>query len=191
MTSSGTATGTRQPLMVAVVGLLLVSACSTAAQNPYQSPSGFGQVVAVAERMPAPEVTGTLLDGSEFTLRDWAGKVVVINFWGSWCGPCRVEAPELRAVHEATRARGVEFLGVDVKDQRDLATAFEDRFGIDYPSIFDPRGEVSLRFQNFPANAIPATIVIDRAGRVASLFPRPLREEDLLPVVLRLAEEAA
>ena len=191
MTSSGTATGARRPLLVAVVGLLLVSACSTAAQNPYQSPSGFGQVVPVAERMPAPEVTGTLLDGSEFTLRDWAGKVVVINFWGSWCGPCRVEAPELRAVHEATRARGVEFLGVDVKDQRDLAIAFEDRFGIAYPSIFDPRGEVSLQFQNFPANAIPTTIVIDRAGRVASLFPRPLREVDLLPVVEQLAEEAA
>ncbi|MBA3524361.1 MAG: TlpA family protein disulfide reductase, partial [Geodermatophilaceae bacterium] len=164
---------------------------STAAQNPYQSPSGFGQVVPVAERLPAPAVTGTLLDGSEFTLRDWAGKVVVINFWGSWCGPCRVEAPELRAVYEATRASGVEFLGVDVKDQRDLAIAFEDRFGIAYPSIFDPRGEVALQFQNFPANAIPTTIVIDRAGRVASVFPRPLREEDLLPVVVQLAEETA
>ncbi|MGI8692952.1 MAG: TlpA family protein disulfide reductase, partial [Geodermatophilaceae bacterium] len=98
---------------------------------------------------------------------------------------------ELRAVHEATRASGVEFLGVDVKDQRELAIAFEDRYGIAYPSIFDPRGEVSLQFQNFPANAIPTTIVIDRAGRVASIFPRPLREEDLLPVVVQLAEETA
>lgn len=145
----------------------------------------------VAERRPAPEVTGTLLDGSTFTLRDWDGKVVVINYWGSWCAPCRVEAPELRAVYEATRASDVEFLGVNVKDQRELAIGFEERFGIAYPSLFDPRGEVALKFQNFPANAIPTTIVIDRAGRVASVFPRPLREEDLLPVVVQLAEETA
>lgn len=186
MTKPHTAFGVRR-LMVAIAGLLLLSACATA----NQSPSDFGQVVPVAERMPAPEVTGTLLDGSQFTLGDWAGKVVVINFWGSWCAPCRAEAPELRAVYEATRASGVEFLGVDVKDQRELAIAFEDRFGIAYPSIFDPRGEVSLQFRNFPVNAIPTTIVIDRSGRVASMFPRPLREEDLLPVVVRLAEEAA
>lgn len=85
----------------------------------------------------------------------------------------------------------MRFLGVDVKDHRDLAIAFEGRYGIAYPSIFDPRGDVSLQFRNFPANAIPTTIVIDRAGRVASVFPRPLREEDLLPVVVQLAEEAA
>lgn len=187
-----TAAGTRHRLMVAVAGLLLLSACSggvAAEQNPARS--DFGGVLPAQERVRAPEVTGTLLDGSEFRLTDWAGKVVVINFWGSWCGPCRVEAPELRAVYEATRASGVEFLGVDVRDQRQLAIAFEQRFGIDYPSIFDPRGEVALRFQNTPVNAIPSTIVIDRAGRVASIFPRPLREEDLLPVVTALSEEAA
>jgi len=178
--------------MVAVAGLLLLSACSgdvAAEQDP--SRPDFGEIVPARERVLAPEVTGTLLDGSEFTLTHWAGRVVVINFWGSWCGPCRVEAPELRAVYEATRAGGVEFLGVDVKDQRQLAIAFEQRFGIEYPSIFDPRGEVALLFQNVPTNAIPTTLVIDRAGRVASVFPRPLREEDLLPVVMALAEETA
>ncbi len=187
-------------IAVAVLVALLLAGCTggtdavdlnNGGQFRFVEATPSGELISADERGTAPEFGGTLLDGAEFVATDLDGDVAVINFWGSWCGPCRLEAPELRAVHEATRASGVEFLGVDVKDQRDLAIAFEDRFGIAYPSIFDPRGEVALRFQNTPVNAIPSTIVIDRAGRVASVFPRPLREEDLLPVVTTLAEEAA
>lgn len=187
-TRVSTAIRPRRVILPAIMVGLLLSGCSSGSPSPYRA--GAEQVIAATDRVPAPQVNGTLLDGSKFTLDAWTGKVVVINFWGSWCAPCRAEAPELRAVYEATRASGVEFLGVDIKDQRDLAVAFEAKFGIIYPSIFDPRGEVALGFKNFPTNAIPTTIVIDRAGRVAVIFPRPLREPDLRPVVEQLTKES-
>ncbi len=68
------------------------------------------------------------------------GDVAVINFWGSWCAPCRVETPEFQTVYADVADQGVQFLGVDVKDQRQLAAAFFDSVGVTYPSLFDPRG---------------------------------------------------
>ncbi len=116
----------------------------------------------------------------------------MINFWGSWCAPCRVENPEFQAVHADAADRGVQFLGIDVKDQRQLAAAFLDEVGVPYPSAFDPRGEVALSFSGFPANVVPATILLDRDGRVTAVYTGQVRGEDLRTVVdLLLAEAAA
>ncbi|WP_236826448.1 MULTISPECIES: TlpA disulfide reductase family protein [unclassified Blastococcus] len=130
-------------------------------------------------RQFAPEFGGELLDGTEFRSTSLAGDITVINFWGSWCAPCRVETPEFQAVYADVADSGVRFLGVDVKDQRQLAQAFVESVGAEYPSLFDPRGEVALAFRGFPANVVPSTILLDRAGRVAAVYVAVVPEEDL------------
>ncbi len=129
-----------------------------------------GEVIAESDRASAPAFTGVLLDGVEFDSSSLSGEIVVINFWGSWCAPCRLETPEFQRVYEEVSDQGVSFLGINVKDDRQLAQAFLDDKGITFPSLFDPRGEVALAFRDFPANAIPSTIVIDQDGRVAAVY---------------------
>lgn len=143
---------------------------------------------------PGPLSGPDLMDTSRtISLTDFAGQVVVINVWGQWCGPCRAEMPELQEVYEATRASGVAFLGIDVRDNdidapRDFIT---DR-GITFPSIYDPAMRTMIAFGGrYPATVIPSTIVLDRSHRVAAVFLRELLAEDLLPVVRRLAAEPA
>ena len=150
-----------------------------------------GRAYPPADRPVVPEISGELLDGSAYSLSELAGSVVVLNFWGSWCGPCRAEAPELQQVYEATRAGGVEFLGVNVKDQRPLALAFVANKGLEFPSLFDTGGSVALQLRQTPPNAIPSTLVLDRRHRVAAVWLGPVAAEQLQPVVTALAEEAA
>jgi peroxiredoxin len=114
----------------------------------------------------------------------------VLNFWGSWCAPCRVESPQFQEVYAEVRDQGVQFLGVNVKDTDQLARAFEDSFGIEFPSLDDPRGEVALAFRDYPANAIPSTIVLDAQGRVAAVYTGAVEQDDLRAVLdLLMAEE--
>ena len=115
---------------------------------------------------------------------------MVINFWGSWWAPCRVETPELQSVYADVRDDGVDFLGVDVKDERQLAQAFLSDIGAEYPSLFDPRGEVALAFRGFPANVVPSTILLDRKGRVAAVYTGAITGEDLRSALDPLIEEA-
>jgi thiol-disulfide isomerase/thioredoxin len=158
----------------------------------FTGPTPTATVIAEERRAPAPAFSGELLDGSPFDSSSLAGDVAVLNFWGSWCVPCRVETPEFQAVHAEVADRGVQFLGIDVKDQRQLATAFVERLGVAYPSVFDPRGEVALAFRGFPANVVPSTILLDRAGRVAAVYTGQVRGEDLRTAVeLLLAEDRA
>lgn len=149
----------------------------------------LGEVIPVDARESAPTFEGELLDGTAFTSSNLAGDVAVLNFWGSWCAPCRVETPEFQAVYADVSDSGVQFLGVDVKDDRQLAQAFVDSVGVTYPSIFDPRGEVAMAFRGFPANVVPSTILIDRAGRVAAVYVAVVPEEDLRTALDQLAAE--
>ena len=117
----------------------------------------------------APDVKGTTLAGRKFALAADRGDVVVLNFWGSWCAPCREEAPALAALAAHFRPSGVRFVGVDIQDSPDAAEAFEHTFRITYPSLNDPGDEVALAFQStVPPAGIPTTLVINRAGRVAA-----------------------
>ena len=149
-----------------------------------------GEVIPEGERAGAPEFSGTLLDGGDFSSTELAGDVAVVNFWGSWCAPCRVESPEFQEVYAEVRDRGVQFLGINVKDTDQLARAFEQNFGIEFPSLDDPRGEVALAFRDYPANAIPSTIVLDQQSRVAAVYTGTVAQDDLRGVLdLLLAEE--
>jgi len=139
------------------------------------------------------KISGPLLTDPAKTVSvdDFAGKVVVVNVWGQWCGPCRSEIPELEKVYEATRAKGVEFLGIDVRDNnRDAAVDFVTDRKVTYPSIYDPAMRTMIAFGGrYPTTVIPSTVVLDRKHRVAAVFLRELLAEDLLPVVQKLAAE--
>jgi thiol-disulfide isomerase/thioredoxin len=125
------------------------------------------------------------------SLNDFDGKVVVINVWGQWCGPCRSETRELQKVYDATKSKGVAFLGIDVRDNnRQSAVDFVVDRKVTYPSIYDPSMRTMIAFGGkYPTTVIPSTVVLDRQHRVAAVFLRELLAEDLQPIVERLAAE--
>lgn len=193
--------GTLVPLLLAL-GLLL-GGCTSGGGGDSSSGSAqsgtfdftgntpLGEVIPRDSRQTAPEFSGEYLDETPFRSTDLAGDIVVLNFWGSWCGPCRVESPDFQAVYADVAASGVQFLGVDVKDQRQLAQAFMDDLGVEYPSLFDPRGEVALAFRGFPANVVPSTILLDREGRVAAVYVAVVPQDDLRRALDALLAEGA
>jgi peroxiredoxin len=186
-------------LLGALVGALVLTGCATGTDAVDVNNGGefrfvqgtpAGEVIPPDERASAPDFSGTLLDGREFDSGELDGGVAVLNFWGSWCAPCRVESPQLQEVYAEVRDQGAQFLGVNVKDTDQLARAFEDSFGIEFPSLDDPRGEVALAFRDYPANAIPSTIVLDAQGRVAAVYTGAVEQDDLRAVLdLLMAEE--
>lgn len=143
---------------------------STALSNGQSFVSGTGTTFLVAARRPkAPDISGKTLTGSRLSLSDYRGSVVVLNFWGSWCAPCRAEAPDLAALASRYRSLGVRFLGIDIQDDPTSAEAFMHTFRIAYPSLNDPGDEIALAFRKtVPPAAIPTTLVIDRSGRIAA-----------------------
>jgi thiol-disulfide isomerase/thioredoxin len=141
---------------------------------------------------PGPLSGPDLMDPAKtISLDDFAGKVVVINVWGQWCGPCRSEIVQLQKVYDATKAQGVAFFGIDVRDNnRDAARDFVIDRNITFPSIYDPPMRTMIAFGGkYPTTVIPSTIVLDREHRVAAVFLRELLAEDLQPVVQRLLDE--
>ncbi len=159
--------------IVAVIGaLVLVAGCSGAGNRGstggYVSGNGEITKVAAADRKPAPTLEGKDLDGEPFTSEAFAGKTLVVNVWGSWCPPCRREAPVLKAVSDEYADKGVQFIGILVRDDVSSAKAFNRKFGITYPSIDDYSNRNGLGFvSSLPAQAIPTTWIIDAKGRVA------------------------
>jgi len=120
-------------------------------------------------RPKAPAVAGTTLTGSKFKLSTDSGSVVVMNFWGSWCTPCREEAPALGSLARHFAGTGVRFIGVDIRDDPASAEAFIRTFRIGYPSLNDPNDLIALDFSGtVPPAGIPTTLVIDRSGRIAA-----------------------
>ncbi|MDJ1114713.1 TlpA family protein disulfide reductase [Microbacterium dauci] len=134
--------------------------------------SGDGRVTEIAEadRGDAVEFSGTAVDGSTISSADYAGEVLVINFWYAQCGPCRAEAPILEDVHTSTSEAGANFLGVNIYDGPEQAASFDETYGITYPSIL-ARGDVDLKlaFADWTSlQAAPTTLVLDKQGRVAA-----------------------
>lgn len=162
--------------LVAAIGLSM-AACGTSSQEDVSirpSDTGFvsgdGSVSFIAEsNRGAPiEIAGSTIEGNEVEL-DRLATATVVNVWASWCAPCRAEAEVLNEVEAETGANGVRFLGVNVRDSKPAAAAFQRRFEVEYPSIFDPSSSTLLAFGNtLPPNAIPSTIVLDQQNRVAA-----------------------
>jgi peroxiredoxin len=189
----------RRQLLGALTGAVFLAGCSTGSsavdvnnggQFRFVAGTPAGEVIPEDQRAAAPDFSGTLLGGGDFTSTELAGEVAVLNFWGSWCPPCRVETPQFQEVYADVRDQGVAFLGLNVKETSEqFAQAFVDSEGIEFPSLYDPRGEVALAFRDYPANAIPSTIVLDRDGRVAAVYTGEVAQYDLRAVLDRLMAE--
>lgn len=135
-------------------------------------------------RSTAPNLEGTTLDGDPFALSDLAGKIVVINVSGSWCGPCRAETPDLVRLARHNANRGVRFVGIDTRDNLASAKAFVTKFKVPYPSLFDEGGQVLLPFRGvIPTAVIPSSVVIDREGKVAARVIGPVTHNTLNSVL--------
>ncbi|MGH3841941.1 MAG: TlpA disulfide reductase family protein [Pseudonocardiaceae bacterium] len=181
--------------------VLALTACSTGrdavargGEFGFVSPGGQTKIFYDPPRtrgtIPALAGEDLLEPGKQITLSGYAGKVVVLNIWGSWCGPCRAEMPGLQRVYDQTRDSGVQFLGIDVRDEvRSAPQDFVRNLGVTYPSIYDPPGRSLLALRGYPRSVVPSTIVLDRQHRVAAVFLTSLRDTDLLPVVRRLTTE--
>jgi thiol-disulfide isomerase/thioredoxin len=134
----------------------------------YVGPDGTITVLTAAERGAPVAISGTTIEGRRLDLATMRGKVIVLNVWGSWCPPCRKEAPDLQRAYTALQPRGVEFVGLDVDDQAPQATAYQKAFGVTYPSLADDGGKSLLALRGaVSAKTLPATLVLDRQGRIA------------------------
>lgn len=138
-------------------------------QKGYVAGDGRIEQLAPEDRSSLIELSGITLEDEPWDSRDHRGEVVVINVWGSWCGPCDAEAPDLVAVSEDFTEAGapVTFIGVNVRDSVPSAIAFERRHGVPYPSLLDDGGRTLARLQGL-ATSRPTTMLLDGEGRVAA-----------------------
>ena len=177
--------------LLATVATVALAACTSPEGEEACRTNADGVIeCAPDQRSAAPKLAGELLDGGSYDVAKDRGQVVVVNFWGSWCAPCRAEADDLEATYQATKGSGVAFLGVNVQDQRDKAKAFEEGYGITYPSLFDPGSRLALAL-DIPPNTVPATVVLDRDGRIAAVIRAAVKQQGLQPIVERIAAESA
>lgn len=176
-------------LAVLVLGCGLLTGCTA---DTGQSVAGQGYIagrgtiteVAPADREDPVDLAGRTLDGERFDVADYRGQVVVVNVWGSWCPPCIAEAPALQQVWEQSEPKGVQFVGIDFRDNVDSARAHEKRFGSTYPSIDDPSGETLLQLRGtLNPRAVPSTLVLDRQGRMAARVLGQVRASTLRALV--------
>ncbi|MFC9795774.1 TlpA family protein disulfide reductase [Streptomyces sp. NPDC127584] len=155
--------------------------------------TGGISTAAKGERAATGELAGETLDGKQLDVADLKGKVVVLNVWGSWCAPCRAEAPHFAKAAKDLKAKGVEFVGLNTRDpNKQPALAFEEDYGVTYPSLYDPQGRLILF--GFPKGtlspqSIPSTVVLDKEGRIAARSLMALNEEKLRSMIDPLLKE--
>ena len=188
---------TRPRVIVAALLLTALTGCISGLERyggfTFVSPGGQTELTyPVAERgtigdLFRPDLTS---DGT-IHLSDYAGKVMVINVWGSWCGPCRAEADSLSLAATLTADKGVQFLGIDVRDTREAGADFQASKKVPYPSISDPSMRTLLSISGYPTSSIPSTIVLDREHRVAHIFMRVIETGELVQTATDLAQETA
>lgn len=155
--------------------------------------AGMDVVVAEVDR-PAPDFTLPTLDGTDIQLEDYRGQVVLLNFWGTWCEPCRREMPALQASYEQLRDEGFTIIGINLADN-ELAQGrteedireFSQQYGITYPVALDMEGEVSTAYRLFP---LPTSYFVDAQGRIRYIRVGELTLEDVTTIFARLQQES-
>ena len=181
-----------RPLLLAacVVAPLILSSCASPGDalaeqfregtgSNYISGDGAVTVLAPGSRAEPVSFEGPTDLGDTFSSADFAGQVLVVNFWYAGCPPCRLEARDLEALYQEFSPEGVVFVGVNIFDQAPTAVTFADEFGVTYPSLLDVQtGAVRLAFAGqISPNAVPTTLVVDKearvAGRISGLLTDP------------------
>lgn len=189
--------------LAAVVAAALVGTVSTActgkdavdqtggSQYRFVSGTRKGSLIAAADRKKAGAFSGEGLTSGTVALTDFAGKVVVVNFWATWCGPCQVETPQFDRLYRDDKGKGVQFVGVDTKEtSRDAARSFVSDNNISYPMLWDEPGRTAVQIGKLPALALPFTVLIDKQQRVAAVYLTKLAPGDLQPVLDQLVAES-
>jgi thiol-disulfide isomerase/thioredoxin len=178
------ALATGAALVLALAGCGSMSGGSSSGSSDTKFIQGTGQITTVpkADRPTAPDISGKTVDGQQLSLSQYKGKVIVLNVWGSWCDPCRAEAPNLAQVAKESAAKGVQFVGINIRDYDTAQSkSFERSFGITYPSFFDPDGKLLVKFPrgSLPPQSIPTTLIIDRDQKIAVRALKALTTDDL------------
>jgi thiol-disulfide isomerase/thioredoxin len=178
---------------------LLGSACSggtdavdqtAGGQYRYVGATAKGKTIAEAKRKVAGPATGAFLGGGDWTLKSLKGQVVVLNYWATWCAPCRIETPNLQRVYITWKPKGVAFVGIDVKEaNRSPVQAFVKDNAVTYPIVFDEGAKTALQIGHLPLQGLPNTVVIDKHGRVAAVYVGNVLPADLEPVLASLTAE--
>ena len=144
----------------------------------------------VEQREPAPVEPMPVLGSDEvLLLAELRGRVVVVNFWASWCGPCRVEQPDLNQAASGLPDQDVAFLGVNIEDREPNALAHVREFDVPYPHLFDPTNAYASRFGGVGPRTIPTTVLIDVEGRVAARVFGLTTTTELTVLAEQLADE--
>lgn len=186
----------------ATLSILLAGCAADPLAEQYREGSSKGFIagdgswteIPAAKRGDAVAWSGTTESGKAVSSSDYAGQVVVLNFWYASCAPCRAEAPDLQKLNQEFEGKGAAFLGVNVRDRAANAIAFNDTYGITFPSVMDvDDGSMQLAFSgSIPPNAVPTTLVLDGSGRVAARILGRVSSPSILKTFIRdtIAEDS-
>lgn len=183
----------RLVLAVLCVAAVVLSACSSGSSDSstyrFSSGTAIGSVIPVKDRVAAPKLAGKQLNGDgTITASQYKGKVIVLAFWASWCGPCRVEMPQLAGLNTELAGKGVAFVGVASRDDPDNSRAFYKSNDITFPSVVDENGELAQKLGNLPN--LPFTVVLDKSGKVAAAYVVRYGAKDLERALTTLRAES-